>query len=71
MADITMCTGAGCEDKASCYRYTALPTPMRQSFFAAPPGTNRDCDYFWKNNSEKLNETRLRSKHDTASLQGN
>lgn len=37
MPDIAMCTGEGCFRKATCYRHTATPTPLRQAYFAKPP----------------------------------
>lgn len=32
MADITMCVGADCPLRETCYRYTATPNEHRQSF---------------------------------------
>jgi len=37
MPDITMCKGTGCSLKDTCYRHLAVPTPLRQSEFVAPP----------------------------------
>lgn len=37
MADITMCSGEGCEMKEKCYRFKASPNPYMQSYFASPP----------------------------------
>lgn len=52
MPDITMCGGTACPLKATCYRYTARPTPGRQSYFANAPVRYREtgdavCDYYW------------------------
>jgi len=50
MPDITMCSGAGCSIKESCYRHLAEPNKFRQSWFAAPPfdkGT-AVCIYYWE-----------------------
>jgi hypothetical protein len=70
MPDISMCEGIGCKDKLDCYRHMAPHDPHYQSFFTETPGTDKNCGYFWQDpNSGKLNETRLRSKHDAAKLQ--
>lgn len=37
MPDISMCLGGSCEQKDTCYRYTATPNPHRQAYFASPP----------------------------------
>jgi len=52
MADITMCSGKGCELKSECYRYTAFENPHRQSFFTTPPvEADGTCEQFWRNES--------------------
>ena len=49
MADIAMCKGDGCEQKKFCYRFTAIPSKYRQSWFANPPiDSNGDCDEYWE-----------------------
>ena len=47
MPDITMCTGEGCKKRERCYRFTATPTPGRQSYFLTPPvdKDTGDCEY--------------------------
>jgi len=50
MADITMCTGEGCEAKETCYRFKANPNKYRQSYFAKPPIINNGCEYYINNN---------------------
>jgi len=48
MADITMCNGEGCKQKDKCYRHTAKPCELRQSYFAEPPKTSpTECEYYW------------------------
>jgi hypothetical protein len=54
MPDITMCSGKDCEKKETCYRYTALPNPWYQSYFALVPLVTEDdgsqyCDEFIRN----------------------
>jgi hypothetical protein len=47
MPDLAMCQGDGCSQKIACYRYRAVPTPLRQSYFVKPPvRTDGTCDYF-------------------------
>jgi hypothetical protein len=58
MADISMCSGAGCDKKEQCYRHTAPVNTYRQSYFCAPPvkintDGKRHCDYFWSNEWRK------------------
>ncbi|MEL6347637.1 MAG: DUF2934 domain-containing protein [Myxococcota bacterium] len=36
-ADLTMCSGEGCPLRRSCYRHRAIPSAMRQDYFATPP----------------------------------
>lgn len=47
MPDISMCRGEGCPKKDQCYRYTAKPTPGRQSYLAVPPFDHKtgSCEY--------------------------
>ncbi len=53
MADITMCSGEGCELKLECYRHTAN-REYYQSYFIKPPIKNGKCDMFWGNKSEQV-----------------
>ena len=51
MADITMCSGTGCDLKLKCYRHTAVQSDW-QSWSAqhhAELGTSGDCGWrrFW------------------------
>lgn len=54
MPDITMCRGQIedkiCPQKETCYRYTATPSDLIQSYFLDLP-MNKDgtCGYHWKN----------------------
>jgi hypothetical protein len=44
MPDITMCPGAGCHKKDTCYRHTATPRrPYQVQVQQAP----EDCAYYW------------------------
>ena len=51
MADISMCSGDGCEAKYTCYRFTAKPSEY-QSYFATTPIENKGCEYYWNNNKQ-------------------
>lgn len=45
--DITMCFGAYCPIKETCYRYTATSSEWRQSFFVESPiKEDNTCEYF-------------------------
>jgi len=50
MADITKCTGEGCESKHTCYRYTAKSNKHYQSFFISPPINSGGCEYYINKN---------------------
>jgi hypothetical protein len=47
MPDITMCSQYNCELKEECYRYTAKPNPVWQSYFC-PETYGVDCTSFWE-----------------------
>lgn len=49
MPDISMCMNRACPSRHKCYRYTATPSPMMQSWarFDVPP-RRRKCDSFMK-----------------------
>jgi len=48
MADITMCSGVGCDMKHKCYRHTAERSHW-QSWFSVVPIKDGECDKFWDN----------------------
>jgi hypothetical protein len=51
MPDLTMCEGASCPLKDTCYRYKAVANEFRQSYFSDLP-YNKDeekCDYYFPN----------------------
>ena len=52
MADITMCDAHDCKEKEKCYRFTAIPEILCQSWFAVDPRKeSKDgvCKYFLDN----------------------
>lgn len=66
MPDICMCAGEQlktvdnklkrtgeniCPKRASCYRFTAVPSEYRQSYFAKLPydEEKQSCDHYWDN----------------------
>lgn len=62
MPDITKCSYEECPLKKSCYRYTAKPWDLEQSYFAEPPyqivkydGKEYfNCDMFWGAQAEAI-----------------
>jgi hypothetical protein len=55
MPDISMCKRESCPIKKECYRYTAKPSPDRQSYLAWEPG--QVCDnMFWSNEDRRQHE---------------
>jgi hypothetical protein len=46
MPDICMCIGGDCPLKETCYRYRAIPTDYRQSYFLNPPYEGDHCDHY-------------------------
>jgi hypothetical protein len=44
MADITMCPGAGCNKKDTCYRHTATQTTPYQVWAQYGP---ENCTHYW------------------------
>jgi hypothetical protein len=69
MADITMCSGLGCDMKHECYRHTAEMSHW-QSWFNVVPIKDGKCEMFWDNKLKdkedakftKLNALEKRSK---------
>lgn len=50
MPDITMCGAVDCPRRLKCYRFMAIPSGWRQTYFAGNPylGVNKTkCEYFW------------------------
>ena len=49
MVDITMCRDEDCPMKDKCFRYTAIPDVLRQSYFFGSPRSCKEtnvCDSF-------------------------
>lgn len=49
MPDISMCDGKNCPVRDKCYRFTATPTPRRQTFATYPRKPDGSCEAFWDN----------------------
>lgn len=49
MPDITMCNGEKCPKKVRCYRFKAIPSKFRQSFFVEAPYDKKTkaCLEYW------------------------
>lgn len=58
MPDITMCGGAECPLKESCYRFTATPSEYSQSYFIDPPYDKEyeTCGHYWEIVKKKLDK---------------
>ena len=46
MTDITKCSGANCDLKLTCYRYTS-PSSATKSTFLLPPIVDGKCEMYW------------------------
>jgi hypothetical protein len=47
--DITKCSGTGCELRETCYRFKAVDSEYRQSYFSVPPNkSEKECEQYWK-----------------------
>ncbi len=51
MSDITMCVDDECKARQRCYRFTAVPNDLYQSYFVEAPDkdTYGACEYFIPN----------------------
>lgn len=56
MPDITMCEGGDCPYRLRCYRFTAKPSGLMQSWFMEPPykSDEKSCDYYWEAYEESV-----------------
>jgi len=50
--DITMCLGDTCPLKKTCYRYTADPDELRQSYFVVASYKNGKCEAYWEDEKD-------------------
>lgn len=56
MPDISMCVNSICLSKNYCYRFTAKPTPISQSYSVFTlEDEETSCSYFWPNNINSNN----------------
>jgi hypothetical protein len=62
MPDLTMCLGIDCPLADKCYRKTAVPSDIRQSYFMDLPLSKEDdgiiCEYFIDNSKFSFEEDR-------------
>lgn len=60
MPDITMCDDKTCPMRGKCYRYLAIQSTHRQSYFMESPRDNEKCDYFLAvQQRQRINEQKL------------
>lgn len=48
MPNIWKCNGEGCPLKQTCWRFLAVDSEFRQSYFVTQPIKNGKCDQYWK-----------------------
>tara|TARA_R110000737_G_C14624761_1_gene494607 strand:- start:34167 stop:34343 length:177 start_codon:yes stop_codon:yes gene_type:complete len=53
MPDISMCANQFCPRKEDCYRFTATPSPHRQSYAVFKPDADGDCEHYWDNEKQQ------------------
>jgi len=58
MPDISMCFNEKCEKRHTCYRFIATPNKFWQSYGTFSPDKNGNCDYYWKVEKDKSDETK-------------
>jgi len=56
MPDFTMCGGFNCSFKELCYRYRAVPSSVRQSWFAEKPNLKKDMCFCRIESFHKIRE---------------
>lgn len=44
-----MCSGNGCSEKQSCYRFTAKASEYQTIFMNPPVKEDGSCDHYWDN----------------------
>ncbi len=60
MPDISMCDDEKCHLKNKCYRFRAIPSEHRQSYFLQSPRKDYECDYFCQiEKGDKLNPEKI------------
>lgn len=47
MPDIAMCTDSACPLASKCYRFRAVPSEFRQSWFAGDIDGDGNCNHYW------------------------
>lgn len=47
MTDITKCTGDGCPQRATCYRYTSPSSDYQSTFLSPPIDEHGKCEMYW------------------------
>jgi len=49
MVDISMCTGRGCNDKNTCFRYLAFPDEYQSYIMIDTRDMDREkCEMYWR-----------------------
>ena len=59
--DITMCKNNKCTLKEQCYRFTAFPNEIRQTYDTFKQ-INGDCEHFWNNENQVDNKKKVNNE---------
>ena len=63
MPDITLCNNSTCTNKLKCYRYTAVPNELYQSYarFEQEDESGR-CEFYWPNKPPRKRNKKKKNK---------
>ena len=62
MADISMCSGEGCNVLHLCYRYTAVADKYRQSYIMPAYSADESCEFYIDNKGERNDESKTNKR---------
>jgi hypothetical protein len=67
-----MCSSNTCPLKESCYRFTATPSPYRQTYADFQYDEEiKSCDYYWNNKKYEDEKRKDRRVDDSEKAEGN
>jgi hypothetical protein len=61
MPDITMCENKNCTLRKSCFRFTAIPTKVQQSYCNFVQDEYDYCEYFMDNGSNLMKIEKIKN----------
>ena len=56
MTDITKCTGDGCPQRSTCYRYTSPSSDYQSTFLQPPIDEHGKCEMYWGETAQSIFE---------------